>query len=61
MVGRFESLAKEIEEDLKAVEMNFWKRTCEISRLECIRSKKIRRMEVNGNILHTIDNRQLTW
>lgn len=47
---------------LKALEMDYWRRSCGVSRLEHITNEEIRRrMEVDGTIIDTIENKRLLW
>lgn len=47
---------------LKALEMDFWRRSCGVSRLEHIRNEEIRqRMAVQGSIIDTIEEKRLRW
>ncbi|PSN48631.1 hypothetical protein C0J52_12701, partial [Blattella germanica] len=56
-------IPKKSENKLKAMEMDFWRRSCSVSRLERIQNQSIReRMQVSSiNIMDTIEGRRLTW
>lgn len=47
---------------LTALEMDYWRRSCRISRLDHVRNETIRQMmNVQGTILDTIDRKRLIW
>lgn len=47
---------------LMAVEMDYWRRSCRISRLDHVRNDTIREMmNVEGTIMDTVDKKRLTW
>lgn len=55
-------LNKRDKERLLALEMDFWRRSSGISRIERVRNERIREiMEVEGTILDTIDTKRLLW
>lgn len=53
---------KRMENRLMAVEMDFWRRSCRVSRLDRVRNETIReRMEVEDSIIDTINKKKLLW
>lgn len=51
-----------MEDRLRALEIDFMRRNCSVSRLEKIRNEKIRsKMKLNENWLNTIDKKKLLW
>lgn len=55
-------ISKRNEGKLKAMEMEFWRRSCNIKRTDRIRNEEIRqRMGIATNIIDTIEGRRLKW
>ena len=52
---------KRNEKRLKALEMDFWRRVCGVSRLEHVRNDEIRRVHRNKDIMHTINMKRVIW
>src|SRR5215510_9760197 len=53
---------KRNEKRLKALEMDFWKRACGVSRLEHVRNDEIRRRtQRDKDIMDTINMKRLIW
>jgi len=52
---------KRNENRLKAVEMDFWRRACGVSRIERVRNGEIRRSQRKKDIMDTVDMKRLVW
>ncbi|XP_050497794.1 uncharacterized protein LOC126878967 [Diabrotica virgifera virgifera] len=47
---------------IKAMEMNYWRRCCRLTRLDRVRNEDIRRqMEIDLDIIDTIEAKRLNW
>lgn len=56
------TINKKCERRLKSLEMNYWRRSCGISRLDRIRNEDIKeRMDVQESIIDVIEQKQLLW
>jgi len=55
-------LTKNNKQKLLSLEMDYWRRSCGVSRMDHVRNDRIREiMKVDGNILDTVERKQLTW
>ncbi|XP_030753973.1 uncharacterized protein LOC115880819 [Sitophilus oryzae] len=55
-------LSEKHKKKLMSIEMDFWRRSARISRLDRIRNERIReKMKVEGNIVRDIQEKQLQW